>query len=190
MKRRTASQTRKSKTFPERKEKMKKFFDRKSVTVAALAAALVLGSALLSGAASRETPTIKNLSDVSSLFDSHDSVTEYGIVLEVNLVPYSKGRVGGATATVLKVASLDGEYLAYMGPTNFFERQKVTFAPGEPLLLRGVRARMGDEKWLISRVFSKNDGAMVVRGPKGNLGDSILSDSLACAENVSFLCQR
>lgn len=169
-------------------KKMKKHTALGKAAIALLAAGLLLGSGLCAGASAQGVPTIKKLADVSSLFESQPSVTKYVTVLEVRRVPFS-GRDGDlSTAMVLKLRSMDGEYLAYMGPTRFLDRRGVSFVPGETLVIQGVRVEREGEPWLISRVFSNSEAVLALRDGGGRLGTSLLSGSLACGEDV--ICSR
>lgn len=148
---------------------MKKTNTNSSHSRFALLIALAVATLLPLSASAQGRDGLGRLADAASYFRDAECVMSGGEITEVQQWNYSNDPSSPAYGTVLKIRSNEGEFLAYMGPSRYFENRSYEFLPGEVISLKGAMGLLNGEKVLIARKFADLDGFYVVRNIDGSM---------------------
>lgn len=90
-----------------------------------------------------------------------------GVVTEVNdfACPVSEGEIG----THLKLQTATGVMQVHLAPARIMRGQKLSFAPGDQLVVVGSQARMLGKQDLIARELERNNETFIFRDAQGKL---------------------
>ncbi len=90
-----------------------------------------------------------------------------GVVTEVNdfVCPVSDGEIGSH----LKLQTPTGIVQVHLAPARIMRGQKLSFAPGEQLVVVGSQARMLGKQDLIAREIERGNETMIFRDASGKL---------------------
>lgn len=103
----------------------------------------------------------------AALYNPATETIVRGVVTEVNdfACPVSEGEIG----THLKLQTATGVMQVHLAPARIMRGQKLSFAPGDQLVVVGSQARMLGKQDLIARELERNNETFIFRDAQGKL---------------------
>lgn len=103
----------------------------------------------------------------SALYNPATETIVRGVITEVSdfACPVSEGEIG----THLKLQTATGVMLVHLAPARIMRGQKLSFAPGDQLVVVGSQARMLGKQDLIARELERNNETLIFRDAQGKL---------------------
>ena len=130
------------------------------------AAAILLAAGFAQAGAAK---SIDSLASARHCFEEATTESLVGVVKTVENRDLNRLSRGRAMATVITLATAEGDRVVYMGPKGFLEHSGCNLAPGMELSLEGVQANLNGHEIMLVKSYSSKDGCHNLRDDRGSL---------------------